>query len=404
MDVIFIGKFFPRDLLSTIGFDSKGLIGMSNHNFEMSIIDGLCHQEDINLKCITCPGVFSYPYNNRRLFTRAERYDFRDTHIESAAFCNIVGLKELLSTLSTARILFNTIEAFSESTIHLIINTPDLGLFSAIKMVENKTTKHLTKTVIIPDIPAMITSMDKHNMFKRCILSKINEKEMMFTSKCNGLVVLTEAMMEFIPIQVPHIVMEGLVDVTSMDKSDVEQITNKKVIMYTGTLRKIFGVQNLVKAFQMVVDNDAELWICGGGDSEDYIKQAAKNDSRIKFFGLVDSKTALELQHKATILVNPRTSEGEFTKYSFPSKTLEYLLAGKSVVANRLPGIPEEYFKYIYTPSDESVEAFADCLSAVLRLNSQERDARAEAGRKFVIDNKNSKFQISRILDLIKTY
>lgn len=65
MDVIFIGKFFPRDLLSTIGFDSKGLIGMSNHNFEMSIIDGLCHQEDINLKCITCPGVFSYPYNNR---------------------------------------------------------------------------------------------------------------------------------------------------------------------------------------------------------------------------------------------------------------------------------------------------------------------------------------------------
>ena len=34
-----MGKFFPNKLLSTIKTDSKGLIGMSNHNFEMSIIN-----------------------------------------------------------------------------------------------------------------------------------------------------------------------------------------------------------------------------------------------------------------------------------------------------------------------------------------------------------------------------
>ena len=75
------------------------------------------------------------------------------------------------------------------------------------------------------------------------------------------------------------------------------------------------------------------------------------------------------MQHKATILVNPRTSEGEFTKYSFPSKTMEYLLAGKSVVINRIPGIPEEYFNYVYTPKDESIEALAECLTNVLDIN-----------------------------------
>lgn len=63
MTVIFMGKFFPNKLLSTIKTDSKGLIGMSNHNFEMSIINGLCQQDNINLKCISCPGVFSYPYH-----------------------------------------------------------------------------------------------------------------------------------------------------------------------------------------------------------------------------------------------------------------------------------------------------------------------------------------------------
>ena len=75
------------------------------------------------------------------------------------------------------------------------------------------------------------------------------------------------------------------------------------------------------------------------------------------------------MQHKATILVNPRTSEGEFTKYSFPSKTMEYLLAGRCVVVNRLPGIPEEYYQYVYTPQNESVEALAECLTNVLDIN-----------------------------------
>lgn len=70
----------------------------------------------------------------------------------------------------------------------------------------------------------------------------------------------------------------------------------------------------------MVKDRDVELWICGSGDSKEAINEATRIDSRIKFFGLVDSETALEMQHKATILVNPRTSEGEYTKYSFPSK------------------------------------------------------------------------------------
>ena len=35
---------------------------------------------------------------------------------------------------------------------------------------------------------------------------------------------------------------------------------------YTGTLRKIFGIMNLVEAFKMVKDRDVELWICGSGD------------------------------------------------------------------------------------------------------------------------------------------
>ena len=161
---------------------------------------------------------------------------------------------------------------------------------------------------------------------------------------------------------------------------------------------------NLVNAFRLVHNENVELWICGSGDSKEAIETAARNDARIKFWGLVDSKIALEMQHKATILVNPRTSEGEYTKYSFPSKTMEYLLAGKSVIINKLPGIPEEYYDYVYTPNNESVEALAQCMSNVLRIDADKREERAKAGRCFVIEKKNSKIQMQRVINMIESY
>lgn len=403
-NIIFLGKFFPKKLLLTIKEDSKGKIGMSNHNFEMSILNGLCQQEDIELRCISCPGVYSYPHNNKKLFTKRESYDYKNTHIESAGFCNLVGIKEKCAARSCARLIVKAANSFVGDNLHIIINTPDIRLFDAVRMAERKTKKRITKTVIIPDIPSMVTAMDKQNPIKAYLLAKRDFKVMEYTANSNGLVLLTEAMMDYVSKPVKHIVMEGIVDVSTMDIKQVPIVTNKEVILYTGTLRKIFGVMNLVDAFRMVHDKNAELWICGSGDSEEAIKEAARKDSRIKFFGLVDSKTALEMQHKATILVNPRTSEGKYTRYSFPSKTMEYLLAGRSVIINRLPGIPEEYYDYAYTPKNESVEAFADCIMDVLHMNQKAREERADAGRRFIIEKKNSKMQMERVLNLIKTY
>lgn len=404
MNILYLGKFFPQTMLRTIKADSKGKIGFSNHNFEMSILNGLCQQEGISLRCITLPGVFSYPQNNRNFITKSEYYDFRNTHITSVGFCNLIGIKELWATINCARTIMGEISKFQEGVINVVINTPDSRLLDALSFVKKKCGRSITQTVIIPDIPSMVSSMDKQNFIKSALLVRRDKKSMEQTSESNGLVLLTEAMMDFVSKPVKHIVMEGIVDIGTMDKNGVEDIGDKKIILYTGTLRKIFGVQNLVKAFQLMPDEDAELWICGAGDSKDFIENAATKDSRIKFFGLVESSKALEMQHKATILVNPRTSEGEYTKYSFPSKTMEYLLAGKSTVANRLPGIPEEYFNYVYTPIDESVEALADCLANVLHMNAEERVVRAEAGRRFILEKKNSKVQMERVIKMIESY
>ncbi|MCM1502965.1 MAG: glycosyltransferase family 4 protein [Bacteroidales bacterium] len=405
MNILYLGKFFPQNLLKTVQEDSKGKIGFSNHNFEISVLNGLRQQKNINLRCISIPGVFSFPYNNRKIFTKAERYSYKGVQIYSVGFCNLAIIKELWALISCALLIIKIAIQFKDKTINVIINTPDNRLLNALRLAKLFCNKHFTQTVIIPDIPSMVTAMDRNNFIKAFFLGRRDRNVLKYTAKSDGVVLLTEAMMDFISKPIKHIVMEGIVDIETMDEKYVGEISSDhEIILYTGTLRKIFGVMNLVNAFRMIPDPNAELWICGSGDAKKDIENASKQDTRIKFWGLVDSKAALEMQRKATILINPRTSEGLFTRYSFPSKTMEYLLAGKSVIINRLPGIPEEYYKYVYTPPNEDVKSLSDCIVSVLNRDMEQRKKQAFEGRKFIIEQKNSVVQMARVLKLIQSY
>lgn len=402
MNVLFIGRFFPPELLNTIKYDSKGKVGFSNHNFEMSLIKGLSQQRGISVRAVTCPAVFSYPHNNKRIYTPSCHFTVEGIDVQSCAFCNLIGVNRIWQIAGLYNAIKKVIKEFpSEETIHIILNTPNYVLLKAISFVRKKLKRKTTLTVIIPDIPSMITSLDHYNALKNFFVAIFDRDSIHLTEKADHLVLLTEQMKELYKTPSSYIVMEGLKDVEYehmplFDKKD------KEIILYTGTLRKQFGVLNLLSAFNLIRNKTGiELWICGSGDSENEIRAASEQNNNIKFFGLVSGERAAALQKEATILVNPRTSQGEYTKYSFPSKTIEYLLAGKSVIMNHLPGIPEEYFNYVYTPEDESVEALSATIRKVIALPWKEREAVSKEGYEFVCNTKNAKFQVARIIDLI---
>lgn len=403
--IIFLGKFFPKNLIRTVLEDSKGKMGMSNHNFEMSIVNGLCAQTDIHLHCITIPGVYSYPYNNRRLYTSREIYKYRDAFIESISFVNFPILKELCSTIGLAIRLIRRIRKYKTEKVDVIVNTPDNRLLRGLSIARVFLKQKISQTVIIPDMPSVLTEMNKDvGSLKYFIIKTLDRSAMRMTAKSDGLVLLTKSMIDFFSCPIKYIVVEGLVDLSSVDMVPNELVSKKEVILYTGSIKKIFGVMNLVEAFKKIDDPNIELWICGSGDAKEEIESAVLYDNRIKFFGMVEAREAIRMQRAASILINPRTSRGVYTKYSFPSKTIEYLLSGKSVIINRLPGIPDEYYDYVYVPENESVDALAEVITKVLNLDKAERNERALKGREFIIENKSSIAQVRRILELIESY
>ena len=404
-NILFVGHFFPRQLLKTVQDDSKGRMGMSNHNFEMSIIKGLSKQE-INLSCLSIPGVYSFPNNNTRFFIKSESYNENNINVTSISFCNLFIINKVWMIVAAVIAILRELNKFTGKDVDIIVNPPSFVLLFSCVIARVFSRKKTYFNIIVPDLPFIITKMDRRTGIKGAILKLLNSLTMNMIRSSDSLVVLTKEMMDVIERPKNFIVMEGLFDVETINKQQANKLSlynGKEIILYSGTLRRIFGVLNLLKAFSLLKNSEVELWICGEGDAENDIRDAALFDSRIKFYGLVDSATALELQSKATILVNPRTSEGEYTKYSFPSKTIEYLYAGKSVVINRLPGIPEDYYEYVYLPKDESVEALADVLNSIINSNFSDRINKAYNGRNFIIHNKNSIYQTLRILNLINS-
>ena len=76
------------------------------------------------------------------------------------------------------------------------------------------------------------------------------------------------------------------------------------------------------------------------------------------------------------MLVNPRPDNEEYTRYSFPSKNIEYLLTGKPVVAYLLSGMPEVYQDFMCTIDHEksAAPAIAQAIGCALEQSTQQAE------------------------------
>ena len=134
---------------------------------------------------------------------------------------------------------------------------------------------------------------------------------------------------------------------------------------------------------------------------ETQIKNLALEDNRIIFVGNLPRKDVLKFESEATIVVNPRQPNGGFTRYSFPSKNLEYLSSGTPLVCYKLEGIPDEYDDYCFYVKGKSAKDLADTMKFVCELDELYLFRFGERAREFVLENKTGKTQANKILKLI---
>jgi glycosyltransferase involved in cell wall biosynthesis len=190
---------------------------------------------------------------------------------------------------------------------------------------------------------------------------------------------------------------ENLKDVLNLINSKYKE----KVIVYAGGLYERYGIKNLIDGFTMIKNTNVRLWFYGVGSYVNRIREFAELDSRIEYKGVVPNDALINILTRATLLINPRPSHENFTKYTFPSKNMEFMATGTPLVTTLLPGIPEDHMPYIYIIEDESKIGIFNILNTTLQKSEEELHAFGSRCKEYTLANKNNVMQSKRIIQLI---
>ena len=392
--IIYLGSIYPKWQYNEL-VRRKQFVDYPANVFQYSLLKGLVdHFHDLQI--VTSP-VIRARYSivkdlcSKTIFSHMNSSSRDDVYVGTIPIPGVQLIAELWRVYWELR---KKIELSNNKDI-LIVYALHSPFLLAATLLRKKI--HCT-CVVVPDLPEFMTG---HSNLLRMVGKRIDRVIINFCiRRLDCFVLLSKYMRDKLPIKdKPWVLLEGIYD-TSNIPEDIERC-QERVIFYGGSLSKRYGIIELLEAFRGIENENYRLWICGDGDGKEYVIRMTEEDYRIKYLGIVSHDEVLALQQRATVLVNPRSSSGDYTKYSFPSKTMEYLASGTPTVMCHLPAIPAEYDDYIYYITDETAEGIRCKLLEVCAKSQQELDEFGRRASEFVKKEKSAFTQTKKMADLI---
>jgi len=365
--------------------------------FESALLTGF-KQNGADMEILSFPMIPYFP-KSRCLFwgRRKERLacGYQTTWLRTI---NVPVLKQLSRRMDAGRALAHWCRENRGDGVILTYSMPPF----LIKEVLAYGKRYALKVVaIVPDLPRDMYINERNPSIIAAMKRRYLQATIDLQGEYDGYIYLTDAMHAVVAPGKPYTVVEGITAIpVSAHRSSGEKAF-PRAVMYAGMLHRKYGIINLLNAFGQLDDPDVELWLFGDGTAVPEIKEHAVRDQRIRFFGAVNHDTVLEYERKATLLVNPRDPDDEFTRYSFPSKIIEYMLSGTPVLATKLAGIPEKYYAYMFSLRDNCCDNLAAAMKNILSRPLPELEEKGRMAKDFIIREKNAYDQAGRVIEFL---
>ncbi len=395
MKAIFIGSIYSEEKQVTLKKLGSN-IDNAAHTFQSALLLGLSNYYD-EIDVITIPNISSYPKCKKINFGE----EIFSLNLSCKVNCIFTGLINLpiIKLYSKFRRIKKQLELAikntnEESVIYVYgVHTPFLQAVCKIQHSDIKT------CLIVPDLPEFMSG-NKNPFY---LLAKKLDKILIdfCIKKFDSFVLLSPFMKERLPIgDKPWIQMEGIFQNTLL--TEVIEKEKFKTILYTGNLGKRYGIELLLDAFSLIKSDDYRLWIRGNGETLAEVKERAKKDPRIIYFDQMSKIELLKLQKKATLLVNPVSPKQEFTRFFFPSKTMEYLASGTPTVMFRLDCLPKDYYKHLFFFEDDTAESMCNRLIEICSKSETELASFGKLASDFILNEKNAMVQTEKIFAMAR--
>lgn len=390
--VLFLGPLFPPDAEEALSRKKRVSGSLAPNVFQWNLLHGLHSLLGDRLKVVNVLPVGTWPKAYKDPFLKSKDWTYLGLAGHEIGCLNLPFLKQFLRSIKTRRYLKKHVAHGTE----IMLYSPYLPFLKAVSRLH----KSIKVTVIVTDLPEFydLGTVSAVRKLLRTWQNRIIDR---YLRHVDRFVVLTEQMCG--PLKVgdrPWLRIEGI----CCDMPPIEKVPSEgseRAILYSGTLHYQYGIKNLLNAFSELEDPTLSLWICGSGEAAHEITELSKQDPRIQFFGFCSQQQVADLRAKAAVLINPRTNEGEYTKYSFPSKTMEYMASGKPVIMYKLDGIPDEYDPYLfYASSEDPVDGLKTAICQVME-DYDTALTKSKDARTFVLSSKNGTAQAKKLLEWI---
>ncbi len=310
-------------------------------------------------------------------------------------FCNIPFIKQITQILTVYKHASEIIEN-NEDTIVVPFNMyPQTGL-PAIFLKK----KYDCRVVpILADLP--IDDNYNRQGIGKVVRFIFNSITAWTIKQMDEVIVLNKYAHDVFAPQSDYIVVDGGLEPQGniLENPKTNFSDGKKHIVYTGSLAEYSGIVEMVKAMDLVHDEDIVLDIYGGGGMEKWIAERAGGN--VCFHGRVSNSDAIGAQRAAWLLVNPRRIEDEIAKVTFPSKIFEYMYSGTPALSTRLNGFTPEYEDKLFFAENNKPETLARAVASIAALPERELLSRAQRAKKYVESKKNWAYQVRRILSFL---
>lgn len=393
MDVLLLCGYFEPKYQKEISKKTKTWVENAANTFQQRLIAGL-KEQDINLKVVSAPFIGPWPTGyTDKTFKGFEAGESAE-NVRYVHFNNIWGYRNISRTVALKKCVKDFIRNSKSEKKAIIVYCPHTPFLEAAvygKGLDNSVHIHM----VVPDLPQYMNLSKRahpiYDFFKKIDIQKMEK----LIAQVDSFMLLTKYMADKLHVgNRTYIVVEGITDVKNLPPEKKE---HGKKVAYAGKLVEAFGAKRLIEAFEMIDDPEASLHICGGGELKPYVEEMCQKDSRIHYYGVVPAEKANEILQNADVLVNPRQNDDEYTKYSFPSKNIEYLMTGNAVVAYMLDGIPEIYRTFFNVPETNETVALAKAIKNAMRSDN----AYAEKALLYLAKARSSEAVAKNIIEMI---
>ncbi len=404
MKLIYLSHFYPKSRIDYYLSKSRAGLAAAADAHQYAIALGL-NEYSTDLEIINVPALFYFPLRYKKFRHKGEYIEENGLTIHNLSFNLMMEYTFISQYRNTKRKLLDIVRN-SKDDIYIIVYGIKQQLMHAAIDVKNQFPDRIKLCDIIPDLPEDVNT---HGNIVSSLISvvrnRFNRPASEYFKYFDKYVLLTKYMKEVVGCKEgSYIVSEGIYEEKVSKRIEHQENSTTFTIFYGGMLYEKFGIKNLVDAVFSIDNPSIRLQLCGFGDCTDYIKEISRKDSRIQHLGVLSRAEVLNLQSKASLLVNPRIPDGNpFTRYSFPSKTMEYFGSGTPTLLYQLEGIPGEYYKYCYSLDSKHIDtqSLSDKIIEIIDTPVKERLELASSARQFVIDKKNYKIVGKQIFDFI---